>query len=228
MKKVPRVVLMVYALGLMVGCTSVQQDVTDISCRYQFRDIDREEDQKRVEKAVRSVAKGEVVKTGKNTDPKYQFTVAKLKDLGRIHPRILYKNPTAQKPSELRQTLNARNPRFDITYDSTDISASMDIIITFSVKPSSQLFYKDQGGSEIDITSRVDRYGEIILKTKIKKGQEFIFARTVLDNVIRYIKINIYNQIVTDIDQTVYDSSGLSEVPFFENFLKNLNMQFLK
>jgi hypothetical protein len=204
MKQIMLLVGITYSTVLMTGCATVQREVPDIACRYQFQDVDREEDQNRVDAAIRSVAIGAVSKTGPTTAPEYRFTVARLKDLDKIHPQILYKNSKAQDPSELRQTLNARGPKFAITYDSTDISASIEVIVSFNVKPGSQLFYKDQGGSEIDVTPQVDSSGNVTLRTKIQKGQEYIFARTVLDAVTRFIRIDVYSQRVTDIDKKEY------------------------
>lgn len=80
------------------------------------------------------------------------------------------------------------------------------MVVKFSVKPGSKLFYRFEGGSEIDATPQVDPNGEVALKLQIRKGQkeEYIFARTVLDEVSRHIKINIFSQSVTDIDKAEY------------------------
>jgi hypothetical protein len=185
------------------GCVSVHREIENINCLYSFKDIDREEDQIRIEKAIRSVAVEPAIKTGTDSSPKYSFTVKKLASLDKIHPQILYKNPTA-KPKDLCQTLNAHNPNFAITYESTDIAASIEVIVRFGIKPGAQLFFKDQGGVEKDITSQVGHDGSVTLRTKIKQEQKYIFARTVLDEVTRYIKIDVYSQEVSDIDKKEY------------------------
>jgi hypothetical protein len=189
----------------VTGCIPVYREIENINCRYFFKDINREEDQRRIDEAIHSVAipKEPVTKMGTGSSPTYSFTVKKLASLDKIHPRILYKNPTA-KPKDLCQTLNAHNPNFTITYESTDILASIEVIVTFDIKPGAQLFYKDEGGVEKDITSQVGPDGKVTLQTKIKQGQEYIFARTVLDEVTRHIKINVYSQKVSDIDKNEY------------------------
>jgi hypothetical protein len=202
--KYSKVLIAVAVLILGVsGCKSVHREIENISCRYSFLDMDREEDQLRIDDAIRSVALEDVTKMGTDSSPTYSFTVKKLASLDKIHPRILYKNPTA-KPKNLCQTLNARNPNFTITYESTDISASIEVIVRFDIKPGAQLFFKDEGGVEKDITSQVGPDGKVTLQTKINQGQEYIFARTVLDEVTRYIKINVYSQKVSDIDKSKY------------------------
>ncbi len=187
----------------VTGCKPVQRDIENISCQYSFADIDREEDQVRIDKAISSVASGDMTKAGSDSSPTYNFTVKKLASLDKINPKILYKNPTA-KPNNLRQTVTARNPIFSITYESTDIEASLEIIIKFNIKPGAQLFFKDEGGAEKDITSLVGRDGRVILQTKINRGQKYIFARTMLDEVSRYIKIDVNTQKVSDIDKKDY------------------------
>jgi len=196
--------LAVAALVLSAGCASFERPIEKITCHYRLSDVARKEDQQRVEQAIRSVAVGPVSKTGSRANFEYHFTVRRLEDLDRIHPQILYKRPKARRRSRRCQTLNVRNPTFSITYDSTDISATMQVSVTFHVKPGSRLFYKPGSGNEMNITSRVDSSGKVVLRTKIKRGQDCILARTVQDEVSRYIRINVHTQEVTDIDEEDY------------------------
>ncbi|MFA5251667.1 MAG: hypothetical protein WC454_03675, partial [Phycisphaerae bacterium] len=117
----------VLVLGV-TGCKSAHREIENISCQYSFADINREEDQLRIDEAISSIALEDVTKTGTDSSPTYSFAVKKLASLDKINPLILYKNPTA-KPGNLRQTVNARNPIFTITYESTDISASIEVIV---------------------------------------------------------------------------------------------------
>lgn len=186
-----------------VGCKPVHRDIENINCQYSFADITREEDQIRIDRAINSVAQEDVTKTGSDSSPTYNFTVKKLASLDKIHPKILYKNPTARQKN-LCQTVNARVPSFSITYESTDIEASLEVIVRFNIKPGAQLFFKDEGGAEKDITSLVSPDGRVTLQTKINQGQKYIFARTVLDEVSRYIKIDVNTQKVSNIDKKDY------------------------
>ena len=199
MRRTPICGLAAAALVFTAGCASFERPIEKITCRVRLSDAERKEDQQRVDRAIHSVAVGPVRKTGSAANVEYHFAVRRLEDLDKIHPQILYKNPTAWRPSRRRQTLNVRTPTFSITYDSTDISATMQVSVTFHVKPGSQLFYRPQGGDEMNITSRVDSSGKVVLRTKIKRGQKYILARTVQDEVSRYIRINVHTQEVTDI-----------------------------
>jgi hypothetical protein len=191
--------------ALAVGCSTIPHEISGISCEYSFTNIQRKEDQKRVDDAIRSIAVGGTVnKSGPVSDPVYRFRVARFSQLQDIHGKLLFQNPSAGKESERGQVLNPRTPEFSMKFDSTDIAASIDVILKFTINQGSQLFYKDQGGSEKNITSMVDSRGRVTLPTKIKRGQEYIFARTVLDNVTRYIKIDVFSQQVTDITKAEY------------------------
>lgn len=195
------------ALLFSAGCANFgapRNATAAIPCTYRFKMLSRPTDQERVERAIRAVAAGPVAKSGTVTYPEYRFHVARLADLDRLHPELLFDNPGALLAANRRQTLNLRAAGVDFTFDSTDVSASAAITVTFHVKPGSRLYYKHPGGVESDITAKVDKQGKVTLPTSIKEGQKFIYARAVKDNVNRYIRINIFNNDVQDISRSEY------------------------
>ncbi|HRR34641.1 MAG TPA: hypothetical protein P5026_11110 [Kiritimatiellia bacterium] len=192
------------ALLLSAGCATSRNVTAAIPCTYRFKMLTRPADQERVDRAIRAVAAGPVTKSGTVTYPEYRFHVARLADLDRLNPELLYDNPDAWLASSRRQVLNLRAAGVDFTFDSTDVSASAAITVTFHVKPGSRLYYKHPGGVESDITAKVDKQGKVTLPTSIKEGQKFIYARAVKDNVTRYIRINIFNNDVQDISKNEY------------------------
>ena len=188
---------------LAAGCMSTT-GVGPIPCTYRFKGLNRQAEQQKVDHAIRSVASGAVVKSGTPTYPEYKFSVARLADLDRIHPLLVYRPARMRFASDLEPTLNLRNPIVDLTFDSTDVTASMEVMLTFNVSPGSRLFYKDADGAETEITSRVDAKGRASLPTTIRRNQEFIYARAVKDNVTRYIRINIFTREVSDVSKREY------------------------
>ena len=72
--------------------------------------LTRPADQERVDRAIRAVAAGPVTKSGTVTYPEYRFHVARLADLDRLNPELLYDNPDAWLASSRRQVLNLRRP----------------------------------------------------------------------------------------------------------------------
>jgi hypothetical protein len=147
---------------------------------------------------------GTVTKSGTVTYPEYRFRVARMADLDKLHPKLLYSNPVTPLASNLRQTLNLQTAGVDMTFDSTDVSGSLTATVTFSIKPGSRLYYKQPGGVENDITAKVGKTGKVSFPTLIKEGQKFIYARAMKDRVNRYIRINIFTNEVQDITQREY------------------------
>ncbi len=191
----------------LTGCTSFNTRDTGIGaipCTYRFKMLSRPEDQARIEAAIHTVAVGTVTKSGTVTFPEYRFRVARLADLDTLHPKLLFNNPGAMLSSNRKQTLNPKAAGVDVTFDSTDVSASATTTITFNVKPGSRLYYKHPGGVETDITAKIGKSGKVTFPTTINEGQKFIYARAVKDNVSRYIRINLFTNEVQDIDKSVY------------------------
>jgi len=185
------------------GCAKAQREIRDISCHYIFRNVERKEDQERIDEIIRAAAKGNIRVTGSATNPEYLFVVNDLKVIDRIHPAILYRNSWA-RTRDLYQVFNPLDPRFQMTYTTIDINAEMEVVVRFRITPGARLFYKPQGKSEKDITHMVDSRGRVSLKATIHREQEYIYARTVEEKVERYIKIDVYSQKVLDIDKKDY------------------------
>ena len=203
---VARLGLFAALLLAAAGCASLRRpDLPQLACHYRFSDIKRTEDQLRIDAAIHSVAAGPVVKSGTPAYPDYRFTVVRKADLDRIEPTLLYRQPTGWFWSEPLQTLNPRPPTYEALYESTDIAAALEVIVRFTVKPGSRLLYRDDTGREVDITPRVDASGKVTLRTRIAKGQPFIYARTVKDSVSRYIKIDVHSQQVSDTTAREYE-----------------------
>jgi hypothetical protein len=166
--------------------------------------LTRAEDQARVEAAIHAVAVSTVTKSGTVSYPEYRFRVARLADLDRLNPQLLYSNPNTLAPASRKQTLNLKTAGVDFTFDSTDVSASATMTVTFNVKPGSRLYFKHPGGVESDITAKVDKHGKVTFPVTIKEGQKHIFARAMKDNVTRYIRINLFTNEVKDVDRREY------------------------
>ena len=195
------------AASVFTGCSTLTDrptGVASIPCTYRFKMLSRPEDQARVEAAIHTVASGPVVKAGSPSFPEYRFRVARLADLDRLTPRLLYSNPETLLNASLKQTLNVRAAGVEMTFDSTDVSASATTLVTFNVKPGSRLYYKAPGGVEVDITAKVDKKGKVVLPITVKEGQKHLYARAMKDNVTRFIRINIFDNQVQDITKRDY------------------------
>ncbi len=175
-----------------------------IPCTYRFKMLSRPEDQSRVESAIRSVAvPGTLTKGGSNSYPEYRFRVARMADLDRLNPKLVFGSSSSLWHKRNR-ALNMRTAGVEFTFDSTDVSASAVTTVTFNVKPGSRLYYKDSGNREIDITSKVDSSGRVVLPLTLREGQKFVYARAIKGMVTRYIRINIFTNEVKDVSAGEY------------------------
>jgi len=188
---------------LLVGCAIVDEKIENIDCQYKLRNVHRADDCARIDRIINSAALGEVIKIGSPVHPEYHFTVKNLDVLDEIHPQILYEDARAES-ADPRRVFNYANPKFSIEYDTVDITALIEVLVRFKITSGAKLFYKPQGEPEQDITHLVDANGNVALKTKIRRGQEYIYAKVVSGKVQRHIRINVYSQAVTDIDKTEY------------------------
>lgn len=206
--KVFNFLLSVLVASALTGCTTLPNNrptgLTSVPCTYRFKSLSRAEDQSRVEAAIHTVAVGPVVKMGTLAYPEYRFRVARLADLDRLTPQLLYSNPDTLLATTRKQTLNLRASSVEMTFDSTDVSASATTLVTFHIKPGSRLYYKTPGGTESDITAKVDKKGQVVLPITIKEGQKYLHVRALKDNVIRYIRINIFTNHAEDISRRDY------------------------
>ena len=202
--RLPVLALLALALSGCATFVGKPTGVSSIPCTYRFKMLSRPEDQARVEAAIHTVAVGKVVKAGTVSFPEYSFRVARLSDLDALNPRLLFSNPDTLFAARRKQTLNLKTAGVDFTFDSTDVSASAVITVTFNVKPGSRLYFKHPGGVESDITAKADKKGKVTLPVTIKEGQKHIYARAMKDNVTRYIRINLFTNEVKDIERREY------------------------
>jgi len=179
-------------------------DTGSIPCHYRFKMLSRSEDQMRVEAAIQSVAVGTVTRAGTAAYPEYRFRVARLADLDTLHPKLMFVESASIWSRDRKQALNLKAAEVGAVFDSTDVSASAATTVTLSVKPGSRLYYKMPGGTETEITSRVDRNGQVRFPVSLREGQKFVYVRAVKDNVTRYIRVNLFTNELRDLTKREY------------------------
>ena len=108
--KLPAVFTLVHAALALSGCAILKQTpgISPIHCTYRFKMLSRPEDQARVEAAISAVAVGPVAKSGTVSYPEYRFRVARLADLDKLNPRLLYSSPRALFAGSRDQTINLK------------------------------------------------------------------------------------------------------------------------
>ena len=195
------------SLLLATGCatTASPSGLVNVPCTYHFQGLTRVEDQQRVDAAIHAAASGVVKKSGPNDAPEYRFPIFHLADLDTLNAEIMYRQREGLFNSR-EQTLNMREPRFEIKLDSADAVASLAMSVTFKVVPGSRLYIKDELGHEKDVTDRVNAKGQVTLSAHVGPGQENVYARVMRDRVVRYIRINVSSRQVSDATRREYEN----------------------
>jgi hypothetical protein len=87
------------------------------------------------------------------------------------------------------------------------IKGTVKVTVTFAVTPGARLFYSPVAGEETEVPAeKIAADGKVSLDVSIARGQEAVYGRTVLGEVEKCIKIDIYTGEVTEITRAEYDS----------------------
>lgn len=187
----------------LVAAQVTEPDAAPVPCRITFKNVLKPNEQALLDRIVRSFAKGEVLKTGPNEHPVYSFAVSDLKALDEMRPRILHLHAGTNQPVG-PTVFRLASARFEAEYATLDIAASVEVIVRFRITPGARLFFKPDGYVEKELTERVDRNGEVSFPAKIRLGQEYIYARVVSGGIEKFIKINVFTQVMSEIEKTAY------------------------
>ena len=210
---VTRLPLMVTLIAVLAsfgtGCRyKIVEDIEEIQCHYKFQNVERVEDRQRIADVIRQSAVPESIQTlGTATNPEYMFKVKDSSALDKMHPRLIYANPTAQS-SDLHQVFNPSEPFFSITYSTIDIGGQIETLVRFRITPGARLYFKPPGEPEKDVTELVDKDGNVRLPIPLRRDEPHVFARSVSGKVQRFIRINVYTKEVQQIPEREYPTKG--------------------
>jgi hypothetical protein len=185
------------ALMLLAGCAAGPNasNLDNVLCQYTFRGVEPQIERDRIFNLVKQSARPGTLQPAEpptTVDFQLSFIIGRLSAIDQMHSPLLFASSSARAPSQ--QVFNAHHPTFFMTYETVTLGARIEVLVNFTITPGAQLFFKTEGEPERDITSSVGPNGAVQIKTAIRKGQEFIYARTVSENVVRYIRINVYTQ----------------------------------
>jgi hypothetical protein len=87
------------------------------------------------------------------------------------------------------------------------IRGQVKMTVTFSVTPGAKLFYSPAAGQETEVPAdQIAADGKVTMDVSIARGQEAVYGRTVLGEVEKCIKIDIYSGDVMQIARAEYDA----------------------
>ena len=162
------------AVLLMSSCMSHYDSFVNIDCAYTFKNVNSQEDQKKLEAAISSVVGTEYTKSGTDANPTYYFKVAGAKQIDQIHNNIIsikggdgqsIEIPSSISGEKQSSTFYIEKPEYKVLYGTIGLDAQIEVIVKFQITPGSSLWYKAEGMQEEDITSKVDDEGTLDLFT---------------------------------------------------------------
>ena len=87
------------------------------------------------------------------------------------------------------------------------LRGSVKVSVKFAVTPGAQLYYSPSPGQETQVPAdKISEAGEVTLDVAIARGQESIYARTVLGELEKCIKIDIFTGATVEIAKADYDA----------------------
>ncbi|MEC9373558.1 MAG: hypothetical protein VYC34_06930 [Planctomycetota bacterium] len=187
------------ALALLSGCAKKPiTPIGPIECRYTFANLPSDEERQRVQRAIERYAiQGSVRTRSTGGDFETTFRVSSWSQLERLDPYLAF------EPSG-RRILNRGAPSVAMTYESAQIDASLDVVVRFRISPGAKLYYQPEGRPEEDISQYVSRSGAVAFRVKLRPGQKYLYARTELGAVEKFIRIDVFTLEVEEIPPSAY------------------------
>ncbi len=183
----------------------------DIKCRYRFYNIEDQEYIKFIRQTLRYNARnGAVDNETTGQDERGKFTefslvvrgVRKLADLSAVLPFQKRKVGDAESVSIVFEEFD---PQYSTNFRTVSITGSLRILVRFRITPKATLYYSVQPDRELLVPeNQIDKDGNVELQVQIPRTQEYVYARTVMGTVERYLRINVETGRAEEIQRELY------------------------
>ncbi len=210
----PRLLLIlcvcVVLCGIAASC-SLQREfdrgsLTAIKCEYTFFNTEPED----VDRIARVLEKYRLAENSLymsvGADTIYcEFTVAMTDDLDRIHgdlrnlPQLRSFDPALRNSASSTDRLRPAvvfaqiNPVFTTGYRTAQLEGGLTMALRFSISPGATLFYAADGDEEVAVPdSCIAVDGTVFFPTSVREGQRYVYGRTVLGDVTKCIRIQVF------------------------------------
>lgn len=192
------------AAPILIGCT-YSEPIGAIDCRLEFQNLDTDARRMRVKRIIEAHAVPGTL-SARNTSRGYvcDFRVSDFEQLDKMHPKLTYVWESTWFSKRRRRVLSRGMPTFAMAYEATDLAGAVETVVRFRVTPGARLYYKPEGEPEVEITDRVDASGRVRLPVQLRPGQTWIYARSRLGGVEKFIRVNVFTGEMQEIEQRDY------------------------
>jgi len=208
------VLLPVVVLSCMTSQTVEYNPVFNVRCEYVFLNT-AEEDSDRIASVVeRYRDRNSEMYMEVGLDSIYcEFYISSLENIELMNNELKYL-PQLRQPGYqqglsggLTQELEFSQKEFVVraTYETARLEAGLQMVLKFTITPGAQLFYAVEGGYEEEVPDLfVSEDGQVELPVSVEEGQRFVYARTLVGEVVRCIRVYIYTGETEDITLQEY------------------------
>jgi len=202
----PQVARSVAQLGPSEG----QAPKIETPCKYRFYNVNDEKEIEATVQTIRRFAKDGRVSTGTGKDAhgeyqQYDFVLSGVEQISELNSVLPYQ--TIKKGNETQTSLlyEEFGPQYSTNFRTVTLSGAIEIIVRFSITPGAKLYYSMQPGREVPVpATQIDRNGNVALNVRISRSQQYIYARSLLGKVSRYLRINIETGAAEEIARDQY------------------------
>ncbi|OVE73708.1 hypothetical protein BVX93_01010 [bacterium B13(2017)] len=220
MKQIIYSILLLVSIHKYVICEN-----DNIACVFRFFNIQSNDELKNIESTIKQYASyNEVEKImgreaqGEFTE--YSFNVNSYNTIKLLREELPYKN---NNPNSKKLIYQEFSPKFITNFQTVTLEASMEITINFKISAGSELYYCIDPYKEISVPEEnIDPLGNVSLPIQIVRDQKYIYAKSILAQVERYLRIDVETGQTEEIDKKIYfnwlkvDDKGIKDKQEFK------------
>ena len=190
-----------------------------VSCTYRFYDVTDNAEVTRLRSTIQAQAKDGRVNESSSSDPtgpfrEYQFTLASLDHVAKLDAALRAKAAEAGDHAPTALLYEQFDTRFSASHRTVTLTATLESVVRFKITPGASLFYSLGAGQEVAVPrEQVDSAGQVALTLRIPRGQRYLYARSVVGEVQRCLRINCETGQTEEVERAAYDKWRTSGNP---------------
>ena len=181
-----------------------------IWCTYRFYNAVDEKELSLIAQTVRQHASDGRVQESSGSDSQgrfheYRFAVASVAEIEKLDSVLPFRGGHAGQDGSAVLLYEQFDTQYFTRYRTVTITGSVEIVVRFRITPGASLYYSIGPGKEIPVPqSSVDASGRVALRVRIPRSQQFVYGRSVLGGVQRYLRINVETGQAEEIGRAAY------------------------
>jgi hypothetical protein len=183
---------------------------TDIACIYRFYNVQDEQELRPVAQTIRDHAKNEHVLESTGRDDKgmyrqYSFAITSADKIAELSATLPFRATTVDGKTVAKLVYEELDARFQTHFRTVTITGTVEVLVRFRITPKASLFYSVEPGKEVSVPqAQVAPDGGVTLSVRVPRTQQFVYGRSVLGQVERFLRINVETGQAEEIERGAY------------------------